>query len=83
MRRQIEDLLMGQAAIAASVVTDTGKAPTGSDGVRKAIEDWAAKRADAANLVRKTLDEVEAADGGWTFAKLTIVGGALRELSGP
>ena len=30
---------------------------------------------------RRTIEEVEASSGGWTFAKLTIANGALRELA--
>jgi len=30
--------------------------------------------------VRNAVDEIEQAGGGWSFAKLTIVNAALREL---
>jgi glutamate dehydrogenase len=31
--------------------------------------------------VRRAMEEVEKAPGGWTFAKLTIANAALRELA--
>lgn len=80
VRRQIEDLLIGQSAIAASIA-GAAKPAAGAEGPTKAIEAWSAGRPDAVRLVHETLGEIEAADGGWSFAKLTIAAGALRELA--
>ena len=42
---------------------------------------WTALRHDAAEAAAKSIEEIEAAGGGWTFAKLTIANAALRELA--
>ena len=47
-----------------------------------AVTSWSALRPEAVRAVKRTLDEIEKAGGGWTFAKLTIANAALRELAG-
>ena len=81
VRRTIEDLLVQQAALAASVLKEAGKPAVGAEGARKAVEAWAGRRADRAGAARTIMSEIEASDGGWTFAKLTIAAAALRELA--
>jgi glutamate dehydrogenase len=75
VRRVIEDLLAQQAAIASDAIRAAGKAKT------DVVEAWSADRPDLIAAARRTMADVEAADGGWTFAKLTVVAGALRELA--
>ena len=40
-----------------------------------------ARRVDKLEATRKAIEEIEAAGGPWTFAKLTIANAALRELA--
>jgi glutamate dehydrogenase len=75
VRRVIEDLLSQQAAIAADAIRLAGKAKADP------VEAWSADRGELIAAARRTLTDVEAADGGWTFAKLTVAAGALRELA--
>ena len=46
-----------------------------------AVHAWAALRRDRASAATRTVDEIEASGGHWTFAKLTIANAALRELA--
>ena len=46
-----------------------------------AISTDVALRREKADLARRTVDEIEASGGPWTFAKLTIANAALRELA--
>ena len=48
---------------------------------KSAIASWAALRGDRPKAVKRTIEDIEQAGGGWTFAKLTIANAALRELS--
>ncbi|MGA0603560.1 NAD-glutamate dehydrogenase [Caulobacter sp. KR2-114] len=84
VRRLIEDMLSEQAALTGSVMAFSGKAEAGegADVARGAVSSWSALRPDAVRAVKRTLDEIEKAGGGWTFAKLTIANAALRELAG-
>ncbi len=83
MRRLVEDLLAEQAALTRAIMTFAGSSQAG-DGVeaaQKAIGSWSALRREPADAARKAIEEIEAASGGWTFAKLTIANAALRELA--
>ncbi len=61
----------------------TGGAQAGEDAehARDAAASWAALRRDKADVAIRTVEEIEAAGGPWTFAKLTIANAALRELA--
>ena len=48
---------------------------------KAAIASWSALRGDRPKAVKRTIEDIEQAGGGWTFAKLTIANAALRELS--
>jgi len=84
VRRLIEDMLGEQAALTGSVMAFSGKAEAGegADVAKGAVSSWSALRPEAVRTVKRTLDEIEKAGGGWTFAKLTIANAALRELAG-
>ena len=60
-----------------------GNAQAGDDAAsaRRAVSAWAALRPDLARAATRTVEEIEAGGGGWTFAKLTIANAALRELA--
>jgi glutamate dehydrogenase len=83
LRRLIEDLLAEQAALTRAVMGFTGQPQAGEDPgqAREAVSSWAALRREAVDAACRTLEEIEASGGAWTFAKLTIANAALRELS--
>ena len=83
VRRLIEDLLAEQALAAHSVIAFAKSEKTGAsaEAAAEAVAGWAALRPDAAAAARRTLEEIEAVGGAWTFAKLTIANAALRELA--
>ena len=83
VRRLIEDMLSEQASLTGAVM-DAGGAPAESDKSERALQAvtaWTSDRAEAVRAARRTVEEIEKAPGGWTFAKLTIANAALRELS--
>ncbi len=84
VRLLIEELLMQQSKVASAIMTYAG---TPSDTAhperdRAQVSAWSAAHAAEVKAARRTLDDIEHAAGGWTFAKLTIAKGALRELAG-
>jgi glutamate dehydrogenase len=83
LRRLIEDLLAQQAELTRAVMTFSGGAQAGEDAeaARDTANSWTQLRTEKALACRRTIDEIEAAGGGWTFAKLTIANAALRELA--
>jgi len=83
LRRLIEDLLAEQAQLTRAIMTFAGSAQAGSDPdhARDAVSSWAALRREQVQAATRTVDEIEAAGGSWTFAKLTIANAALRELA--
>jgi glutamate dehydrogenase len=83
LRRLIEDLLAEQAQLARGVMEFADGAQAGQDArhAEGAVAAWAALRRETAQVACRTLDEIEAAGGAWTFAKLTIANAALRELA--
>lgn len=83
VRRLIEDMLTEQTAITEAVLKFAANAQAGEDelSAKAAIASWAALRGDRPKAVKRTIDDIEQAGGGWTFAKLTIANAALRELS--
>jgi glutamate dehydrogenase len=83
VRRLIEDLLAGQTALTGAVVRFAA-GPQGGDTVEHAkasVASWAALQPAPVAAVRRAVDDIEKAGGGWTFAKLTIANAALRELT--
>ena len=83
VRRLIEDMLTEQTSITQSVLKFAANAQAGEDegAAKSAIASWAALRGDRPRTVKRTIEDIEQAGGGWTFAKLTIANAALRELS--
>ena len=83
LRRLIEELLTQQAELTRGLMAFAGSAQAGesAEAARDAVVSWAALRREKAQVARNTIDEIEAAGGGWTFAKLTIANAALRELA--
>ena len=82
LRRLIEELLAEQASLARTVMAKAeARKSTEAAGARAAVEAWSAPRRDQVEAAGRTLAEIEAAPGPWTFAKLTIANAALRELA--
>jgi glutamate dehydrogenase len=82
LRRLIEELLAEQASLAQAVIAKAEPRKAAEpDGARAAVEAWSAPRVDQVAAARRTLAEIEASAGPWTFAKLTIANAALRELA--
>jgi glutamate dehydrogenase len=83
VRRLIEDMLSEQAAVTGAVMAFAGRPQDGdgSERAKAAVSSWSSLRAEAVRGMRRTLEDIEKAPGGWTFAKLTIANAALRELA--
>ncbi|WP_425997040.1 NAD-glutamate dehydrogenase [Caulobacter sp. DWR1-3-2b1] len=83
VRRLIEDLLSEQTTITQAVLKFSATAQAGEDelSARAAVTSWAALRMDRVRSAKRTVEDIENAGGGWTFAKLTIANAALRELA--
>ena len=47
-----------------------------------AIKSWIGARIGQVESLRASVDEIETSGTGWTFAKLTIANGAIREVLG-
>ena len=82
-RRLVEDMLAEQAALAGSVMSFYGRPDTEEAPTRAAasVSAWSTAHAPRVRQARHTIEAIEKAPGGWTFAKLTIANGALRELA--
>jgi glutamate dehydrogenase len=82
VRRLIEDMLSEQCALSSAI---TASAPPdagdNNDSARAAVEAWVRDREEQVRRAVRTVDEVEQAGGGWSFAKLTIANASLRELA--
>jgi glutamate dehydrogenase len=83
VRRLVEDLLAEQTEITRTLMAfaanpDAGDSPAVAEA---AVASWSALRRDVVATARRTLDEIEASQGPWTFAKLTIANAALRQLA--
>ncbi|WP_374578453.1 NAD-glutamate dehydrogenase [Phenylobacterium sp.] len=83
VRRLVEDLLAEQAAVTRAVMAEAGDPAAGADpeSADAAIAAWSAQRRETSEAARKAVEEIEAAGGPWSFAKLTIANAALRELA--
>jgi glutamate dehydrogenase len=83
LRRLLEDLLAEQAQLTRAIMAFAGSPHAGGDAksAHAAVSGWAALRRELAAGAARTVDEIEAAGGHWTFAKLTIANAALRELA--
>lgn len=83
VRRLIEDMLAEQTAITQAVLRFAANAQAGDDeaSAKAAVASWGALRAEAVRAARRTVEDIEQAGGGWTFAKLTIANAALRGLA--
>jgi glutamate dehydrogenase len=83
VRRLIEDMLNEQAALTRAILGFSGRAQAGEDtaAAKASVQSWAALHRDQVQAARQALEDIEAAGGGWSFAKLTIVNAALGALA--
>ena len=80
LRRLVEDTYQEQSALTRAMLKDARQVRTAEDA-QTLVADWTQTHAGPAAAARATLQQVEAAGDGWTFAKLTIINAALRELT--
>jgi glutamate dehydrogenase len=83
VRRLVEDMLAEQAQVARAVMTFAGAADAAGtpEQAKSTVASWAQLHSGPGRAVKRTIEEIEQAGGGWTFAKLTIANAALRELA--
>jgi glutamate dehydrogenase len=83
VRRLVEDLLAEQTALTRVIIGFVSGAEAGETAprARASVASWSSLRPAAVRAARDTLKAIEAAPGGWSFAKLTIANAALRELT--
>ncbi len=83
LRRLIEDLLAQQGELTRTIMAFAGGGQAGDNAehAKDAANSWAALHRDKASAARRTIEDIEASGGSWTFAKLTIANAALRELA--
>ncbi len=83
LRRLIEDLLIQQSELTRTIMAFSGGPQCADTAVdaHHATSAWTTLRHGKVNAARRTIDEIEAAGGAWSFAKLTIANAALRELA--
>ena len=83
VRRFIEDILDEQSALSARIIAFAKEPADADDPARdiSAVTGWIAAHQGPVRAARRTLEEIEASPGGWTFAKLTIANAGLRELA--
>jgi glutamate dehydrogenase len=83
VRQLIENVLSEQAAITRSVMAgaprDTGAGTP--EEARQAVAAWTPARQVQADQAAALIADIEGLGEGWSFAKLTIVGGAMRQLA--
>ncbi|MDO9474892.1 MAG: NAD-glutamate dehydrogenase [Caulobacter sp.] len=84
VRRLVEDMLAEQAQVTRAVMSFAGSADAAGtpDQAKSTVASWAQLHSGPGRAVKRTIEEIEQAGGGWTFAKLTIANAALRELAG-
>jgi glutamate dehydrogenase len=83
VRRLIEDMLVEQTTVTRAIMTFAANPEAGatSEQARTTVNSWAGLHSGPGREVRRTVEEIEGAGGGWTFAKLTIANAALRDLA--
>ena len=83
VRRLIEDMLGEQTEITRAVLRFAANEQAGEsdEAAQAAIASWSALRNNRVRTAQTTIETIERAAGGWSFAKLTIANAALRELT--
>ena len=83
VRRLVEELLAEQTSLTATLLQFAANPQAGDSPETAAatISSWSSLNREWVRKAQDTLAEIEAAEGGWTFAKLTIANAALRDLA--
>ena len=83
VRRLVEDMLSEQTSLTQTVLKFAANAQAGDDelSAKAAVTSWAALQAAQVRAAKRTVEDIEQAGGGWSFAKLTIANAALRALA--
>ncbi|HEY3696659.1 NAD-glutamate dehydrogenase [Phenylobacterium sp.] len=83
VRRLVEDLLAEQTELTRALMAFAASPQAGDsvEAAEAAVASWSSMRREQVGVARRTLEEIEASPGPWTFAKLTIANAALRELA--
>jgi glutamate dehydrogenase len=79
LRRLVEDTFQEQSSLTRAILKNARAIRT-LDEAQALVADWASAHAAQAGAVQASLQAIQAAGEPWTFAKLTIVNAALREL---
>ena len=79
LRRLVEDTFQEQSALTRSILKDARSIRDAEDA-QALVAAWSEAHAVQAAVVRAAIEAIEAAGESWSFAKLTIVNVALREL---
>ncbi|MBD3833278.1 NAD-glutamate dehydrogenase [Brevundimonas bullata] len=83
VRRLIQDLSAEQQQLTRAVAQASVEAAgAGEASAEQAVDAWIGARMGQVEALRAAVDEIEASGAGWTFAKLTIANGAIREVLG-
>jgi len=81
VRRLIQDLMTEQQQLTRAVAKASAQAAgAGEDSAEQAVDAWIGARMDQVEALRASVDEIETSGSGWTFAKLTIANGEIREV---
>ena len=82
VRRLIEDLMSEQMVLTRAVARSCDMSVGESEAkAEQAVDAWIGPRLRIVEGVRASVDEIETSGAGWTFAKLTIANGAIREVA--
>jgi glutamate dehydrogenase len=83
VRRLIQDLMAEQQQLTRAVAKASAEAAGASEETaERAVDAWIGGRMGQVEALRAAVDEIETSGAGWTFAKLTIANGAIREVLG-
>ncbi|MNL34020.1 Bacterial NAD-glutamate dehydrogenase [compost metagenome] len=83
VRRLIQDLTAEQQQLTRAVAQASAEAAgAGEATAEQAVDAWIGARIGQVESLRAAVDEIETSGAGWTFAKLTIANGAIREVLG-
>ncbi|WP_447911232.1 NAD-glutamate dehydrogenase [Brevundimonas bullata] len=81
VRRLIQDLMTEQQQLTRAVAKASVEAVgAGEESAEQAVDAWVGARLPQVEALRASVDEIEASGSGWTFAKLTIANGGIREV---
>jgi glutamate dehydrogenase len=81
LRRLIAEFIQEQTAMTRAVAAGAKAAPADLTEAQAAVMGWIRERKAQAERALRTIDEIEAAGDGWSFAKLTIANAALRDMA--